>query len=165
MNKCERSWPQQEYGKDLCDDTKRVGSSLNFWNRVHGFCPISPRLPVWCFHMLPVHLLRTAGLGTRGPPDRLLPLPFASVQPFFITGHWKEKHTPSASFLCCDQFAVTTAMWDGDEQMTEWDGAVTTWGVLTWHKRVSNMIAWVRKEEEKRILIHLQIPFDSNGLF
>lgn len=35
--------------------------------------------------------------------------------------------------------------------MKEEDGGViTTWDVLTWHKRISNVIAWARKEEERR---------------
>lgn len=69
--------------------------------------------------MVPVHLLRTAGVGMSGPPDRMFPLPFASVKSLFVTGHMKEKETASAIFLCCDQFTVTTAIWDGDKQMKE----------------------------------------------
>lgn len=35
--------------------------------------------------------------------------------------------------------------------MKEKDGCMrTTWNVLTWHKRISNVIAWTRKEEERR---------------
>lgn len=68
--------------------------------------------------MLPVHLLRTAGVGMLGPPGRLLPLPFASVKPLFITGRMKEKHISAISPQSA-HFTGATAKWDGDEQIKE----------------------------------------------
>lgn len=72
--------------------------------RGHGCCTATTAFCLEFNHMRQVHLLIVVGVGTLGPPDRVFPLPPASVKPFFITRHGKEK-AAYKHFLCCDQLS------------------------------------------------------------
>lgn len=104
---------------------------------------------VLCFdHVRPVHLLTAAGEGTLGP-DRAFPLPPVSVKPLFITTRGKERRTVWVFAFLWSYLNITDKSWmemDGEE-----DGGAMTTVILTWHKRISNVIAWAREKEKRTI--------------
>lgn len=88
-------------------------------------------------------------VGTSGP-CRVFPLPPTSIEPLFITRHAGEtKHSFRISRLSCH---LACAKWIlGEHTMNErhWGGR-TRWDVLTWHKRISKVIACAKKKRERR---------------
>lgn len=68
-----------------------------------GCCTATTALCLSFDHMRAVHLLIAAGVGTLGP-DRVLPLPAASVKSFLVTTHGKE-NKEHKRFLWCDNIS------------------------------------------------------------
>lgn len=93
------------------------------------------------YHMRLVHLLIAAGAGTLGP-ERVFPLPPASVKPLFITRHGQEKK----EICIAVSYAVITFHYYNSNLGRKRTNKRRGWmydnhNILTWHKRISNVIA------------------------
>lgn len=96
-----------------------------------------------------MRLLIAAGAGTLGPA-RVLPLPPASVESFFVTKSEKEKRSVSVSCVAIMFYCYKSNLgWSWMNERRRWR-CDNHMDVLTWHKRISNVIAWIRKEEKRR---------------
>lgn len=95
------------------------------------------------------HMCLLMVVGMFGP-CRAFPLPPASIEPLFITRHAGEtKHSLRISRLSCHLARAKWILGKDTTNERNW-GKMTGWDVLTWHKRISKVIAWAKERRKRR---------------